>query len=101
MIKGTQIIYIPRHVKVIEGQEEMHPDVEAGFVFGKIIRSHIFCRYWSKHSPDELRTKSCSESTPVDCILIKDTRPQDVVDKVIKEIDRQQGMGGLLGVPNV
>ena len=92
MKKGTQIIYIPRHVKVIEGQEEMHPGVELGFVFGKpgLLRTSVFCRYWSKHSPNELRTKSCSELTPIDCILIKDTRPQEVVDKVIKKIEEDK-----------
>jgi len=46
--------------------DDGHGKVEYGFVTsvrGKIV----FCRYWNKDFSD-LRTKSCSEGTPIDKI---------------------------------
>jgi hypothetical protein len=56
---GDQIAYVPTHA---EGNLK-HPDVEFGFVT-KDLGEDCFCRYWSKYSKGELRTKSCSERTP-------------------------------------
>lgn len=78
MKPGTQIIYIPTHA---EGDEN-HPDAQAGFVTSVKI-GIAFCRYWSKHSPGELRTKANSEGTPLTLLIEKDTVPQDVVDELV------------------
>jgi len=77
--RGTQIIYVPMHAK---GDLD-HPDCEEGFVtsarqvgpFGR-----AWCRFWSKHDPSRLRTRSCSEGCNPDDLVIKDTRPQSAVD---------------------
>ena len=74
MKRGTQIIYVPMHA---EGNTE-HSDCEAGFVTS-LRKDFAFCRYWSKHHPGELRTKANSEATPLDCLVVKDTRPQTEV----------------------
>lgn len=85
MKKGTQIIYIPNHA-----EDKNHPDAETGFVFGecKDPRS-VFCRYWSKRNPFELRTKANSEATPVNCLFVKDTRPQSFINDTIKKIEME------------
>jgi len=62
----TQIAYIPDHADGID-----HPDVEFGFVTESPPNSeYSFCRYWSKFEKDELRTKSCGESTPNRCLTV-------------------------------
>jgi hypothetical protein len=75
---GTQILYVPMHAR----GNENHPDVEEGFV-----TSHkgdvVFCRYWSKRHPDELRTKANSERTPLWYVKLKDTRPQCMIDALL------------------
>jgi hypothetical protein len=79
---GTQILYMPMHVR---GDED-HPDVEAGFVTSHTQPDVVFCRYWNKYYPNELRTKANSERTPLWCIKEKDTRPQAVVDALLAEL---------------
>ena len=78
MKPGTQVVYVPMHA---DGDEN-HPDCEAGFVTS-IRGEAAFCRYWSKHYPGELRTKANSELTPLNCLVIQDTRPQDKVDCIL------------------
>ena len=56
----TQIKYTPTHA---EGVPD-HPDIEYGFVTS-VKGDTIFCRYWSKHNPDDLRTTANSEGTPI------------------------------------
>ena len=83
MKPGTQIIYIPTHAN---GDTD-HPDAEAGFVTSNwSFNARVYCRYWSKHEPNELRTKANSESTPVARLIKKDTRPQSVVNTLIEEL---------------
>lgn len=77
---GTQIIYVPMHADGI-----LHPDAELGFVTSNAGGKNVFCRYWSK-SHDGLRTLANSEATPVENLVIKDTREQDVVDELMKEL---------------
>ena len=87
MKQGTQIIYVPSH---IPKPNIYHIDTEFGFVFGKCAdKQHVFCRYWSKYNPNELRTKANSEATPIDRLVIKDTRKQSLVDQAIKEIENE------------
>jgi hypothetical protein len=81
MKRGTQIIYVPMHT---EGNLD-HPDCEPGFVTS-VREDFAFCRYWSKHSPGELRTKANSEGTPLDCLVVKDTVPQWRVDELLEEM---------------
>ena len=84
LTRGTQIVYVPTHAN---GDIE-HADCEAGFVTScpgpKRVR---FCRYWSKHSPGELRTKSGSELTPRALLVAVDTVPQVRVDAALREIE--------------
>lgn len=83
MKRGTQILYIPNHAK----GEFNHQDIEEGFVTSHTSKKDfVFCRYWSKSYPGELRTKSCSEATPLGNLLIKNTRPQRVVEELLKEL---------------
>lgn len=91
--KGTQIIYVPQHVDMAEVKahaESLYhaqlmgiagPDIEYGFVAEDTHtrNSHVFCRYWSKHSPRFLRTRGNSESTPADRLLQFDCVPQNIV----------------------
>ena len=82
---GTQIIYVPMHIPI---SYINHPDAEPGFVYSKCtVKEHTFCRYWSKTHPNELRTKANSEATPKWRLVIKDTRPQELIEKTIKEIE--------------
>ena len=86
MEPGTQIIYFPPHVTF---GDESHRDTEFGFVYGSMYSDAIFCRYWSRSFPTELRTKSCGELTPRHRLLIKDTRDQELVWKEIRNIVRE------------
>jgi hypothetical protein len=80
--QGMQIIYVPTHT---DGDIH-HPDCEAGFVAHTTeIEGAIFCRYWSKYSPGELRTKANSELTPVNLLVVRNTVPQEQVEAAIKK----------------
>lgn len=79
--RGTQIIYVPVHTN----GSTWHIDCERGFVTSVSDRG-AFCRYWNKSSPNELRTKSNSELTPLDRLVAKDTVPQDMVEGQLAEI---------------
>lgn len=70
---GLQIVYVPQHADGVD-----HKDAEAGFITS--VRGDIaFCRYWSKRSPGELRTKANSEGTQIERLVAKDTRSQEDV----------------------
>jgi len=84
--RGTQIAYVPMHAS----GSLHHPDVERGFVTS-VSGSFAFCRYWSKHSPGELRTKANSEGTPLECIVVVDSVPQADVDAALAVIDHAAG----------
>lgn len=79
---GTQVIYAPSHA---EG-DETHPDCEEGFVTS-YNDEFVFCRFWRGHT-NELRTRTNSEACHPRHLLIKDTRSQVVVDRMINEIRR-------------
>ena len=82
--QGTQIIYVPAHVPITDVN---HPDSEQGFIW-KMARGGeaALCRYWSKHSTNELRTKANGEWTPTWRLIIKNTRPQRLIDETINSI---------------
>jgi hypothetical protein len=82
--RGTQIAYIPMHCN----DDLFHPDVEYGFVTS--VRDDVaFCRYWSKFTSGHLRTQANSEATPIDMIVICQTRPQFVIENWLRQIDEQ------------
>ena len=99
--KGTQIIYVPAHIEVSLNPSDAEKlalvvgkQAEPGFVSQTTATTnhHVFCRFWSKHRGGrDLRTRTNSESTPMDSILLFDTAPQDVVDAWLTIIDYEQG----------
>ena len=78
-----QIAYIPMHA---DG-DIAHPDVELGFVTSFYKNADaVFCRYWSKYSPGELRTKANSEFTPTDMLVHHISVKQSIVDDLYDEL---------------
>lgn len=75
--RGDQIIYIPNHA---DGPK--HPDSEAGFVTS-VNDKFVFCRYWSKQYPGQLRTTSCSEATPPENLIKSITTFQTIVNDLL------------------
>ena len=77
--RGDQIVYMPSHTD----NNPDHPDAENGFVT-LIKEDTVFCRYWNKYRPGELRTKANSEGTPIHLLIKKDTVPQLMVKSALK-----------------
>lgn len=74
--RGTQIIYVPDHAH----GETAHPDCEEGFVTSVDPERNVaWCRYWMDDA-NRLRTRSCSEMTPIENLVIEDTRSQRIVE---------------------
>jgi hypothetical protein len=83
---GTQVIYVPLHA---EGNAD-HADCETGFVTS-VRGSNVFCRYWSKYTPGDLRTKSGSECTLVDMLIVRDTvSPMEVLAAIERWVPRME-----------
>lgn len=78
--RGDQIIYIPSHA---DGPD--HKDSEEGFVTS-VRGDSIFCRYWSKHDRNILRTLANSEATSPEDLILADTRHQNVINNILKGI---------------
>jgi hypothetical protein len=83
--RGTQIAYVPTHTK----GDLQHPDVEVGFVTS-VQGGTAFCRYWSKCSQGELRTKANSESTPIEMLIPYTSVPSSWVRKELRIIKMQE-----------
>ena len=86
LIRGTQIVYLPPHAE----RNLNHPDVEYGFITSGPVTvapnvAAYYARYWRKGHPGKLRTKANSECTSLDCIVVKDSVPQNVVNAVLAE----------------
>ena len=84
--QGTQIIYVPTHAN----GDTSHRDCQTGFLaydkeFTPTSNLMAYCRYWSKHSPGELRTKANAELTPLNLVVFQDTVPQEQVDRAIEQ----------------
>ena len=77
--RGQQIAYVPMHA----AGDLTHPDVEFGFVTS-VRGDTVFCRYWSKHSLGELRTKANSEGADRRLIVPHQSRMQSDVDAALK-----------------
>ena len=76
--RGDQIIYIPDHADT-----PGHPDCEPGFVTS-ITQETVFCRYWNKYNPVELRTTANSESTSPRNLIKVNTKFQSQIDRTLK-----------------
>jgi co-chaperonin GroES (HSP10) len=86
--QGDQIVYSSH--KGTEGEE--------GFVssLSKTSKDAVFCRFFRKDT-NYLRTSTCSEKVPIANLTKKDSRPQEIIDKLIKKIKREglcQGLNG-------
>ena len=79
LTRGVQIVYVPDHA---EGDLK-HPDCEEGFVTS-IKGRVVFCRFWHKQYPDELRTKGCSEGADLSNIFVHVSRPESQVEKALR-----------------
>lgn len=71
---GTQIAMVPSHAK----GDLNHPDVQMGFVTA-LNENFAFCRYFLPKS-DALRTKSHSEGTAYECIVIHEHHLQSIIN---------------------
>ncbi len=78
MKRGDQIIYVPDHAAFAKDNV-----CEPGFVTS-VRGDTVFCRYWNKHCPEELRTTANSEGTNTRDLMLKDTVPQARVDDALK-----------------
>lgn len=78
--QGAQIACIPDHAN----GDILHSDVEFGFVTSPGPGGY-FCRYWSKYSPGELRTKANSELTPDRLLVRHISRQRMWIDKALEE----------------
>jgi len=77
LTRGKQIIYVPMHAN---GPE--HLDAEEGFVTS-VDGDFAYCRFWHPDRPNQLRTVANSERTPVENLVIQDTRPAYLVRQML------------------
>lgn len=80
--RGTQVTYIPLHQA-----QEKEIDLgkcEDGFVTS-VADGFAFVRYWSRRHPDQLRTKSCSERTPICALVLRKTHTALQVLKALED----------------
>ena len=65
-----------------------HPHVEFGFITSvDIEKEAAFVRYYWKHLPDTLRTKSNSERTSIANLWPRLSRPQPEVNELLAKIE--------------
>ena len=83
--RGTQIVYVPSHIRRKDGSYNKKSSfLERGFVTsGPTLDGSYMCRYWSKSDVEDLRTKANSELTPADCIVVEETYPPSMVQKML------------------
>ena len=82
--RGVQIVYVPSLVS-----SDDVPECEEGFITSVGIGG-AFCRYWGKHDQSELRTRANSEMTPFENLIIEETHPQQIVDALLEEIEKEE-----------
>lgn len=76
---GTQIIYVPYHA---HGDID-HRDAQAGFVTSVREDGTALCRYFYKDGT--LRTAANSERCDIAMLVVRDTRPQSIIDELLPE----------------
>jgi hypothetical protein len=86
--RGIQVAYLPNHA---EGNFE-NPDVEYGFVTSTRSNSDswelVYCRFWHKGKPGEMRTTNCSEMANASNLMVYHSVDQSVVQEWLDKIDR-------------
>lgn len=87
---GKQVAYIPSHVIEKCGSARRAivtdaDDVEYGFVSSWNDQT-VFCRFWSLHSPKELRTTANSAGCNIEDLYFYPSRMQSVVDNKINTL---------------
>jgi len=81
--RGEQIAYIPLHARQ---RPQDHPDVEYGFVMSQKDET-VWCRFWRKGHPGELRTRANSEAVDAHSLVRTHSVPDDLVQEILKEIE--------------
>lgn len=96
--RGEQIAYVPTHARVYFEDAKTdddwlwsvaHPAAEFGFVTSQ-RGDTVFCRYWRKGHPGDLRTVANSEGTPADCLVKHRSVRPAVVERALEGIERVQ-----------
>jgi len=83
---GTQIAYVPSHVREYEDPEEWltHKDTEFGFATSQ-KNGRVFCRYWYPgREGNVLKTLSYSAPTSYEDLIVAHKVDQDIVDSWMK-----------------
>lgn len=85
---GTQIIYVPEHVRSACGNNMSkmiaHQDAEFGFV-SSWNDDTVFCRFWSNHFMGALRTLANSEGCNRRDLELHSRYHQAIIDVTIKK----------------
>ena len=101
MKPGTQIVYVPNHEMKSYKESGItnfgYPNgSQPGFVASESrVDGSVFCRYWLiTHTKEvlehDLRTTANSELTPIRNLVIQDTVPQEIVDRLMQELGYEQ-----------
>lgn len=88
LVQGTQIAYVPMHVRAMEKPDEWldHDDTLFGFVTGH-NGSAVFCRYWKRgFAGSVLKTVACSEATDYEDLIVHHEVDQYFVDAWMEEL---------------
>ncbi len=93
---GDQILYIPSFILDIEAPTTEQACLEFGFVTS-VNEEHVFCRFWTDHRCEELRTTSTSESVNVnDLIPYTYLSSVEVEEKIFNWIFKQKQYRSIL-----
>jgi len=83
LYRGAQIAYVPLHAH----GDLKHEGVQFGFITGLALsKGFCFCRYWIKGRPGELRTAARSEQTPIECLRLHKSVPDELLEKTILDL---------------
>jgi hypothetical protein len=88
--RGTQIMYKPSHSKTED-------DYEFGFITSYSPNGNVFCRFFHRTwsgvgSVTPSRTTANSESCRADDLTIHTSRPQEIVDELLRKIDNNESL---------
>lgn len=90
--RGDQVAYIPSTTSLRNKHGELRcfdelENMEYGFVTNMANSpGYVFVRYWSKTNLVELRTKGCSEVTPIKNIVLYKSKPQEEIDLILESL---------------
>lgn len=80
MQPGDQVAFIPHHAY----GDIYHPDVEFGFVTS-VKGQLVWCRFWYKGKPGELRTRANSEGVNIRDLRLYDSVSHETLEAFAKE----------------